>query len=110
MVKLQIKNIKEIDSDELKEQFKQLCAEKEEYLNEYFKNYGKELTFEVIVNKDGNIYKVDASLNMKSKKVLHLEEGKDIIAVTKKLLKEFITAVKRQKELERKDYTFKRKR
>jgi len=110
MVKLEVKNIKEIEGEELKEQFTQLCEEKRTYLEEYFKNYDKDLTMEVIVNKDGAIYKVSSSLNMKSKKILHVEEGKEILAVTTKLMKEFIKVVKRQKELERKDYLYKRKR
>jgi len=110
MVKLEIKNIKEIENDVLKEQFTKLCEEKHSYLNEYFKNYDKLLTFEVIVNKDGKVYKVSASLNMKSKKILHVEEGKDVLAITTKLMKEFTKAAKRQKELERKDYVYKRKR
>jgi ribosome-associated translation inhibitor RaiA len=110
MVKLEIKNVKEIAEDALKEQFTQLCEDKRAYLDEYFKNYDKELTFEVIVNKDGPVYKVSASLNMKSKKILHVEEGKDIMAAATKLMKEFTKAAKRQKELERKDYIYKRKR
>jgi ribosome-associated translation inhibitor RaiA len=110
MVRLEIKNIKEIESDALKEQFTQLINEKRDYLDEYFKNYDKELTFEVIVNRDGEVYKVSASLNMKSKKILHVEEGKEILAVTTKLMKEFTKVAKRQKELERKDYLYKRKR
>ena len=110
MVKLEIKNIKELPGEELKDQFTQICNEKNEYLNEYFKNYDKELTLEVIVNKDGEIYKVNTSLNMKSKKILHVEEGKEVLAVTTKMFKQFIKDVKRQKELERKDYLYKRKR
>jgi ribosome-associated translation inhibitor RaiA len=110
MVKLEIKNIKEIADDAIKEQFKQLCEDKRAYLDEYFKNYDKPLTFEVIVNRDGEVYKVSSSLNMKSKKILHVEEGKDVLAITTKLMKEFTKEAKRQKELERKDYVYKRKR
>jgi len=110
MVKLEIKNIKELQSEALKEQFTQICNEKRDYLDEYFKKYEKDLTLEVIVNKDGDIYKVSASLNMKSKKVLHVEESKDVLAAVTKMLKQLITEVKKQKELERKDYLYKRKR
>ncbi len=110
MIKLEIKNIKEIESEALKEQFTQLCSDKRDYLDEYFKNYDKAMTFEVIVNRDGEVYKVSASLNMKSKKILHVEEGKEIMAIATKLMKEFTKVVKRQKELERKDYLYKRKR
>jgi ribosome-associated translation inhibitor RaiA len=110
MVKLEIKNIKEIDDDAVKEQFTKLCEEKRAYLDKYFTNYGKELTMEVIVNKDGDIYKISSSLNLKSKKILHAEEGKDILAVTTLLMKEFTKEVKRQKELEKKSYVYKRKR
>ncbi|RLD33864.1 MAG: hypothetical protein DRJ02_05965 [Bacteroidetes bacterium] len=110
MIKLEVKNIKEIADDAIKEQFIQLCEDKRVYLEEYFKNYDKDLTMEVIVNKDGMVYKVSASLNMKSKKILHVEEGKDVLAITIKLMKEFTKVAKRQKEMERKDYVYKRKR
>jgi len=110
MIKLEIKNIKEIESELLKEQFTQLCNDKRDYLDEHFKNYDKEMIIEVIVNRDGELYKVSASLNMKSKKILLAEEGKEVLSVTTKLMKELTKTAKRQKELERKDYLFKRKR
>jgi len=39
-----------------------------------------------------------------------VEEGKDVLAITIKLMKEFTKVAKRQKEMERKDYVYKRKR
>ncbi len=110
MIKLEIKNIKEIEGELLKEQFTQLCNSKRDYLEEHFKNYDKALTMEVIVNRDGEVYKVSASLNMKSKKILLAEEGKEILKVASKLMKEFTKSAKHQKELERKDFLYKRKR
>ncbi len=110
MIKLEIKNLKKIEAEADKQEFKSKCEEKRDYLEEHLKNYGKELTLEVIVNKSGKTYKVSVSLNMKSKKILHLEEHKDILHAATKLFNEFVKEVKRQKELERKDYLYKRKR
>ncbi len=110
MVKLEVKNIKEIENENAKQEFLSKCEDRKSYLEDYFKNYGKDLTLEVIVNKSGKTYKVSASLNMKSKKILHLEEHKDILPAATKLFNEFLKEVKRQKELERKDYLYKRKR
>lgn len=110
MVKLEVKNIKEIENEAEKQEFVKKCEEKRDYLEEYFKNYGKDLLLEVIVNKSGKTYTVSASLNLKSKKILHTEEHKDIQTATTGLFGEFLKEVKRQKELERKDYLYKRKR
>ena len=109
MVEIEIKNLREIESETLKQQFIKLCNRKKEKLDKYFKKYKKPLVFQIVVNKDGNIYKTSASLNMKSKDILVFEEGDKLMYVTNKLLKEFIKSVKRQKELERKDYLYKKK-
>lgn len=110
MIRLEVKNIKEIENETAKQEFLAKCEDRRNYLEDYFKNYGKELTLEVIVNKSSKTYKVSASLNMKSKKILHMEEHKEILPATTKLFNEFLKEVKRQKELERKDYLYKRKR
>jgi len=109
MVELIIKNIKEIDED-LRDKITNICNEKSEYFKELFKKYDKDLIIEIIFNKSSAIYTVSASINLKSKKVLLAEENKDVIAAVTKLFNEFKKTVKRQYELERKDYEYKRKR
>ena len=109
MVQLNIKNIKDIE-EEYRNKVQQICEEKAEYFYELFKKYDKNLTLEIIFNHSSSTYKASASINLKSKKVLLAEEGKEIISVTSKLLNEFKKAVKKQYELERKDYEYKRKR
>ena len=68
------------------------------------------MTLEIIFNHSSSTYNVSAAIELKSKKVLIAEEGKDVLKVTTQLLNEFKKAVKRQYELERKDYEYKRKR
>ncbi|NPA37813.1 MAG: hypothetical protein GXO47_13295 [Chlorobi bacterium] len=109
MVELIIKNISEVE-EPLQEKVKALCEEKSEFYKELFKKYDKELTLEVIFDHSSSLYKVSASINLKSKKVLIAEEGKDVMKVVTGLFAEFKKAVKRQYELERKDYEYKRKR
>jgi predicted RNA-binding protein Jag len=109
MVKLLIKNIKEVE-ESVRENVENVCKEKADYYNNLFKKYDKELTLEVIFNKSSSVYTVSASINLKSKKVLLAEEGNDVLKSTVQLFNEFKKAVKRQYELERKDYEYKRKR
>ncbi len=109
MVKLLIKNIKDVEEN-LRESVENLCNEKAEFYKDLFKKYDKDLTVEVIFNKSALIYTVSASINLKSKKVLLAEEGNDVLKTTTRLFNEFKKAVKRQYELERKDYEYKRKR
>ncbi len=109
MVNLIIKNLKELDENQ-REVFENLCNEKAGYYNELFKKYSKDLKLEVIVNKSASLYTVSASLDLKSKKVLVAEEDNDAVAAATKLFAEFKKVVKRQYELERKDYEYKRKR
>ncbi len=109
MVKLVVKNISEVE-DTYQDKVKSICEEKSEYYKELFKKYDKDLTLEVIFDHSSALYKVSASLNLKSKKVLIAEEGKDIEKVVTGLFAEFKKVVKRQYELERKDYEYKRKR
>ncbi len=110
MVKLTLKNLKEIKDEISRDEFKNSWEGKRKYVEEYFKNYDKPLTLEVIVNNDGKVYKVSVSLNLKSKKLLHAEEDKDLMKATSRLFSEFRKQMKKQKELERKDYLYKRKR
>ena len=110
MVKLIIKNTKEIEDLQIRARFESLWTTNREYIDELFKNYEKELLLEVIVNKSGKTYKVSCSLNMLSKVVQQLEEDIDIMAASTRLFSKFKKEIKRQKELEKKDYLYKRKR
>ncbi len=109
MVELVVKNISEVE-DTYQDKVKSICEEKSEYFKELFKKYDKDLTLEVIFDHSSALYKVSASINLKSKKVLIAEEGKDVEKVVTGLFSEFKKVVKRQYELERKDYEYKRKR
>jgi len=109
MIDLKLKNLKEIE-EEYRKDVEKLCEEKSEYFRELLKKYDKDLNIEVIFDHSSAVYKASASINLKSKKVLVAEEGKEIIPVVTKLFNEFKKVVKRQYELERKDYEYKRKR
>ncbi len=109
MVNLILKNIKEVDAS-LHQEIETICKEREAYYNELFKKYDKDLTFEVIFNKSSALTKVSASIDLKSKKVLTAEEDKNPIKALNSVLSSLKKAVKKQYELERKDYTYKRKR
>ena len=109
MIILTIKNIKEIEKD-FHKSIREMCETKRAYYEELFKNYGKDLNLEVVLNKEGNTYKTSASLNLKTKKMLIVEEGKDIIKTLTRLFSGLKKAVKHQYEIERKDYLYKRKR
>lgn len=109
MVNIKLKNLKEVEK-EFRNEVEQICEEKTEYFKELFKKYDKDLTIELIFDHSSLTYKVSASINLKSKKLLVVEEGKNIIPVVTKLLNEFKKTVKKHYELERKDYEYKRKR
>lgn len=109
MIKFIIKNIKEVE-EQLQDEIKEYFESKQEYYTELFKNYDKDMTMELIIDNSAAVYKASVSLNMKSKKVLVVEEGKDIMKVLVTLFNEFKKVVKKQYELERKDYVYKRKR
>ena len=109
MVTLAIKNLKEVAED-VQEQVKLICEEKVAFYNELFKKYDKDLTIEVVFDHSSSLYKVSASINLKSKKILVVKEHKDVVKAVTELFADFKKAVKRQHELERKDYEYKRKR
>ncbi len=109
MVNLIIKNLKEIEEGP-RAVVESLCKEKSEFYQELFKKYSKDLTLEVIINKSASTYTISASLDLKSKKVLVAEEDKNAVKAATRLFNEFKKVVKRQYELERKDYEYKRKR
>ena len=67
MVKLVIKNLKEVDKD-LHQSIKDKCEDVQSYFDELFKRYDKELMLEVLFDHSSALYKVSASLNLKSKK------------------------------------------
>ena len=109
MVTLEIKNLKEVE-DSLVEDVKALCNDKLEFYNNLFKNYNKDLDLIVIIDKSSALYKTSASLNMESKKVLLVKEDKDVLKALRALFADFKKTVKKQYELEKKDYLYKRKR
>lgn len=100
-MELIIKNISEVEK-EFQEEVKDICIEKSEYYKELFKKYDKGLVLEVIFDHSSLTYKVSASLNLKSKKVLVVEEDKDVKKALTTLFNEFKKVVKRQYELEKK--------
>ncbi len=109
MVNLIIKNVKEVE-EIFHNEIETICKEKEDYYNELFKKYDKDLTLEVIFNKSSALYKVSASLDLKSKKVLVAEEDKNPVKALITVFSNLKKAVKKQYELDRKDYIYKRKR
>ncbi len=109
MVTLILKNLKEVE-EIFHSEIETICKEKKDYYNELFKKYDKDLTLEVIYNKSSALYKVSASLDLKSKKVLVAEEDKNPVKALNKVFSNLKKAVKKQYELERKDYVYKRKR
>lgn len=109
MVKLIIKNLKEVD-EAARKQAEELIQSKVEFYEQLFKKYDKDLTLEVIFDNSSSLTKVSASIDLKSKKVLLAEEDKEVLKAVTRLFNEFKKAVKRQYELERKDYEYKRKR
>ncbi len=109
MLELIIKNRKEIEN-ELENEVVQICESKKGYFSELFKKYNKKLKLEIIFNKTANNYKVSISLNLKSKKLLLAKEGKDIVKLVNSLFSDFKKMAKRQYELEKKEYEYKRKR
>jgi len=108
MVKTIIKNLKEVE-EPFRKEIEEVIKEKSEFYQNLFKKYDKDLTLEIIFNKSAKTYMVSASIDLKSKKVLIAEENKDVLKALHKLFSEFKKAVKRQYELERKDYEYKRK-
>ncbi len=109
MVALQIKNLKEVPGEAQRQEIQQLAEKLQQKFEEWFKRYTKPLTFEVIVAHNGRVFRISAALDMKSKKVLHAEEDIDPVVAAHKLFEQFRRHVKRQIELERKDYEYKRK-
>jgi len=109
MVTLTIKNIKDVE-DKFHDEINTICEEKREYFNELFKKYEKDLNLEVIFDKSSAVYKVSSSLNLKSKKLLTVEEDKEPIKPLTKILSDLKKVAKKQYDLEKKEYEYKRKR
>ncbi len=109
MVELVIKNVRELE-DEYRSSVSGICEEKAEFFKELLKKYEKNLLLEVIFDHSSSLYKVSGSLNLKSKKVLSVKEGKDVVKVVTGMFSDLKKIVKKQYELERKDYEYKRKR
>ncbi len=110
MIQLIIKNLKEVETESQQTKIRELAEHLQQKLEPRFKRYSKELTLEIIVNKSSATYQISAAIDMKSKKLLQAEEGKDPVLTAKKLFDDFFKQVTRQIELERKDYEYKRKR
>ncbi len=109
MVKLVIKNIKELD-DDIQDEIVEMCEEKHKFYEELFKKYSKNLTLEIIFNRTKNVFTGIISINLKSKKIILAEESKNIQQAVTTLFSKFKKAVVKQYELERKDYEYKRNR
>jgi len=109
MVKLVIKNIKELD-DDIQDEIVEICKEKHKFYEDLFKKYSKNLTLEIIFNRTKNLFTAITSINLKSKKIILAEESKDIQHAVTTVFSKFKKAVVKQYELERKDYEYKRKR
>lgn len=107
--KLNSKNLKEVDSN-LHNEITSIIEEKKAFFDNLFKKYDKTPTFEVIFDHSSSVYKVTASIDLKSKKILSVEEDKDAVKAVRALMSKFKTAVLKHYEIERKDYEFKRKR
>ncbi|HFS66718.1 MAG TPA: hypothetical protein ENK67_00730 [Flavobacteriia bacterium] len=109
MVTLLLKNLKEV-AENFHNEIETICKEKEAYYNELFKKYDKDLTLEVIFDHSSSLYKVSASIDLKSKKIVVVEEDKDPIKALNSVFSSLKKAVKKQHDLERKDYEYKKKR
>ncbi|HHH53477.1 MAG TPA: hypothetical protein ENK91_07445 [Bacteroidetes bacterium] len=109
MIDLKIKNISEID-EKYHPEIYDFCENKIKYFNELFKKYSKNLTMEIIFDHSSSLYKISAGIDLKSKKIISAEEGKDIMPTLDLLCNKFKKAVKKQHDLELKEHTFKRKR
>jgi len=109
MVEFKIKNLSEVD-EKYHYEIKAFCENKAKYFKDLFKKYSKNLTLEVIFDHSSSLYKISVAIDMKSKKILSVEEGKEVMPVLDKLCNKFKVAVKKHYELEKKEYTYKRKR
>jgi DNA-directed RNA polymerase specialized sigma24 family protein len=105
---LEIRNINEIEEVYLPE-IRKIIKQKQDYYENLFKKYTKDLILEIDFNKDKQ-YRVNLSLNMISKTVSVTELHNDPVEALRKAFAEFKKAVKKQIAHERKDYLYKRKR
>ncbi len=110
MVHLIIKNLKEVETEADRRQLEELAERVRQKLEKRLKRYGKELTLEVIVNKSSSTYLLSAAVDLRTKRILQAEEGRELVPLAHKLFDEFLRQFQRQLELERKDYEYKRKR
>ena len=109
MVELKIKNISEIDK-KYHWEINNFCEHKVDYFNELFKKYSKNLTLEVIFDHSSSLYKISVAIDLKSKKILSVEEGKEVMPTLDLLCNKFKKAVKKQYELEKNQYSYKKKK
>ncbi len=107
-LRFEIKNYNELE-EPFKDEVRKIIKNRQEYYENLFKKYDKDLIIEITFNKE-KVYRVSISINMKSKNILIVEEDRDPVKALNKAFAEFKKAVKRQIALERKDYLYKRKR
>ncbi len=108
MLNLEIYNFNEIEPV-YQAEIKRSVQDKKDYYEQLFKKYDKDLILKVGLNKD-NEYRVSIEINMKSKDLQVVKTGKDLLKIWSEAWKDFKKAVKKQIQLERKDYLYKRKR
>ncbi len=109
MVHLTVKNLKEVKEVFHKEIWS-VCEEKQAFYDERLKNYGKDVQLTVIFDHSSATYKVSASLDLKSKKLLVVEEDTDPVKALHAVFQALKKAFRHQYEKEKKDYLYKRKR
>jgi len=108
MVTLEIRNLNEIEDVYLGE-IRRIIKRKQEYYENLFKKYSKNIVIEIEFNKE-KLYRVNISTNLISKTISVTELDRDPVEALRRAFAEFKKAVKRQIALERKDYLYKRKR
>ncbi len=108
MLQLEIYNFNELEPV-YQAEIRKSVQDKKEYYEQLFKKYDKDLILKVSFNKDKE-YRVAIEINMKSKDLQVVKTGKDPVKILAEAWKDFKKAVKKQIQLERKDYLYKRKR
>jgi ribosome-associated translation inhibitor RaiA len=108
MFTLEIRNLNEIE-EIYHPEIRKIIKQKQEYYENLFKKYSKDLILGIQFNKDKK-YRVNLEINLKSKDISVTELDTNPVEALRKAFAEFKKAVKKQIALERKDYLYKRKR
>lgn len=95
----------------LKSQLEQEIASQAGRLERFFKNYPKPVELHAHLSRErSGVYSLAYSLNLRNGVVVYAaERGRDLPAVAKELYPKFKRALKRQLQLERKQYLYERK-